>query len=76
MRFWCDLPARISRLEACRRQESGRLDMSRLRRSLARDLIDIASETWKSDRSSDAKTRTAATAALKERRRSKPFEEI
>ena len=46
------------------------------KKSVAQDLIDIASESWKSNRSSDAKKRTAAAATLKERLRWKPFEEI
>ena len=46
------------------------------KKSVAQDLMDIASETWKNNRSSDAKKRTAAATALKERLRWKPFEEI
>jgi hypothetical protein len=46
------------------------------KKRVAQDLIDIATETWKDNRSSDAKKRTAAATALKERLRWKPFEEI
>ena len=46
------------------------------KKSVVQDLMDISSETWKDNRSTDAKKRATATAALKERLRWKPFEEI
>ena len=46
------------------------------KKSVAGDLIEIANATWKSNRSGDAKKRSAAANALKERLRWKPFEEV
>jgi hypothetical protein len=46
------------------------------KKSIANDLIEIANATWKGNRSGDAKKRSAAVNALKERLRWKTFEEI
>ena len=46
------------------------------KKSVTQDLIDIANTTWKNNRASDAKRRSAFAASLKERLRWKPFDEI
>jgi hypothetical protein len=51
-------------------------DASDIKKGVARDLNDIASETSKNNRSSDATERTAAATTLKVHLRWKPFEEI
>ena len=47
-----------------------------VKKTITLHLTDIASETWKNNRSTDAKKRTTAANELKERLRWKAFEEI
>jgi hypothetical protein len=47
-----------------------------VKKKTSQDLVDIATETWKDNRSGDAKKRMTAAAALKERLRWKTFEEV
>jgi hypothetical protein len=47
-----------------------------LRKSIARDLVEIASDTWSTHRSADAKKRTKATTSLQTRLRWKTAEEL
>jgi hypothetical protein len=46
------------------------------KKSVVQDLLDIANETWKNNRSTDAKKRTSAASSLKDRLRWRAFEEI
>jgi hypothetical protein len=46
------------------------------KKSVVQDLLNIASEIWKDNRSTDAKKRTTAATSLKERLRWRAFEEI
>ena len=47
-----------------------------VKKSVTQDLVDIASATWKNNRSADTKKRAAVAASLKERLRWKAFDEI
>jgi hypothetical protein len=46
------------------------------KKSVVQDLLNIASESWKGNRSTDAKKRTSAASSLKDRLRWRAFEEI
>lgn len=47
-----------------------------VKKSVAQELMDIASGTWKSNRSADPKKRSGAATSLKERLRWKAFEQL
>lgn len=47
-----------------------------VKKKTSQDLVDVAMETWKSNRSGDAKKRMTVSTALKDRLRWKSFEEV